>query len=218
MKNVLLFLICLLSSFQIDAQTGRKITILHTNDLHSRLLGFSPESAYTPLTINDDNTTGGFARIAAIIKSESEGNKGTTLVLDAGDFMMGTLFPSLEVKTGFQLRLMKEMGYDVISAGNHEYEFGPEWLASVIGTSARNGKIPLLLIGNARFDKNDIRDNSLEKLLNDGLIFRKQIVVKDGIRIGIFSILGKDAVSVAPKSAPVTFEKQISFAKKMVRI
>lgn len=217
MKNLLLLLICLLSSFQIDAQTGRKITILHTNDLHSRMMGFSPESAYTPLTINDDNTTGGFARIAAIIKSESEGNKGTTLVLDAGDFMMGTLFPSLEVKTGFQLRLMREMGYDVISAGNHEYEFGPEWLASVIGTSARNGKIPLLLIGNARLDKNDMRDNSLEKLLNDGLIFRKQIVVKDGIRIGIFSILGKDAVSVAPKSAPVTFEKQISFAKKMVK-
>src|SRR5512133_1136213 len=123
MKNVLILLICLLSYFQIDAQTERKITILHTNDLHSRLIGFSPESAYTPLTINDDNTTGGFARIAAIIKSESEGNKGTTLVVDAGDFMMGTLFPSLEVKTGFQLRLMKEMGYDVISAGNHEYEF-----------------------------------------------------------------------------------------------
>jgi 5'-nucleotidase/UDP-sugar diphosphatase len=217
MKNTLLVLICFLSSFQIFAQTDKKITILHTNDLHSRLMGFSPESAYTPLTLHDDNTVGGFARIATIIKTECQSNKGTTLVLDAGDFMMGTLFPSLEVKTGFQLRLMKEMGYDVIALGNHEYEFGPEWLASVIGTSAQNGKIPFLLIGNARFDKNDKRDDALEKLVTDGLVFEKQIIVKDGIRIGIFSILGKDAVSVAPKSAPVTFEKQISHAKKMVK-
>ena len=217
MKNTLLFLVGLLYSFHISAQTDRRITILHTNDLHSRLMGFSPESAYTPLTIHDDNTVGGFARIATIIKTECEGDKGATLVLDAGDFMMGTLFPSLEVKTGFQLRLMKEMGYDVVAAGNHEYEFGPEWLASVIETSAKNGKIPFLLIGNARFDKNDKRDDALEKLVTDGLVFRKQIIVKDGIRIGIFSILGKDAVSVAPKSAPVTFEKQISHAKKMVK-
>jgi 5'-nucleotidase / UDP-sugar diphosphatase len=217
MKNILLFLIGLFLAFHLDAQTDRKITILHTNDLHSRMMGFSPESAYTPMKINDDNTVGGFARIAAIIKTESERDNGATLVLDAGDFMMGTLFPSLEVKTGFQLRLMKEMGYDVLCTGNHEYEFGPEWLASVIGTSAKNGKIPLLLIGNARFDKNDKSDDSLEKLLSDGFIFRKQIIEKEGIRIGIFSILGKDAISVAPKSAPVTFENQISFAKKMVK-
>ena len=37
---------------------------------------------------------------------------------------------------------MKEMGYDVVGIGNHEYEFGPEWLASVIGVSSKNGAIP----------------------------------------------------------------------------
>jgi len=41
--------------------------------------------------VNDDKTVGGFARIASIIKSEKESSKGITLVLDAGDFMMGTL-------------------------------------------------------------------------------------------------------------------------------
>ena len=91
-------------------------------------MGFAPESSYSPLTLNDDKTVGGFARIASIIKSEKETEPGTTLVVDAGDFMMGTLFPSLEKKYGFQLRLMKEMGYDVVATGNHEFEFGPEWL------------------------------------------------------------------------------------------
>src|ERR1035437_169890 len=145
MKKSLLFILSFLMMFRLGAQTEKKITILHTNDLHSRLTGFAPESDYSPMTINDDKTVGGFARIAAIIKSEKENNNGTTLVLDAGDFFMGTLFPSLEVKTGFQLRLMKEMGYDVIGIGNHEYEFGPEWLASVIGKSAGKGAIPSIL-------------------------------------------------------------------------
>lgn len=217
MKKLLawLFLICLTLSGV--SQTVKMITILHTNDLHSRLIGYAPESTYTPLTINDDNTVGGFARIAAIIKSEKNAIDGPTLVLDAGDFFMGTLFPGLEKETGFKLRLMKTMGYDVLGFGNHEYEFGPEWLASVVGTSNKLGEIPSLLMGNAVFDKKDNRDDGLEKLFSDNVISRKLILTKDGIKIGIFSILGKNAVEVAPKAAPVTFARQISFAGRMVK-
>jgi 5'-nucleotidase len=167
--------------------------------------------------VGDDKTVGGFARIAAIIKNEKEHSAGTTIVLDAGDFMMGTLFPSLEKKTGFQLRLMKEMGYDVIGIGNHEYEFGPGWLSSVIDKSHENGAIPQLLIGNAMFDKKNNADDGLEKLFADNLIARKTILIRDGIKIGIFSILGKDAINDAPNAVPVTFEKQSSFARRMVK-
>jgi 5'-nucleotidase / UDP-sugar diphosphatase len=217
MKKGLLLFLFLFILFRIEAQTDKKIVILHTNDLHSRLIGYAPESAYSPMTINDDKTVGGFARIATILKSEKSKNSGTTLVFDAGDFFMGTLFPALESKSGFQLRLMKLMGYDVIGLGNHEYEYGPEWLASVIGTSARNGKIPTLLSGNAIFDEKDNRDDALEKLFSDNLIARNIILEKDGLKIGVFSVLGKNAASVAPKSAPVSFEKQFSFTKRMVK-
>jgi 5'-nucleotidase len=217
MKKTIVFIIWFVAVITLNGQTEKKITILHTNDLHSRLIGYAPESAYSPLTVNDDKTVGGFARIAAIIKAEKENNTGTTLVLDAGDFLMGTLFPSLEKETGFQLRLMKTMGYDAIALGNHEYEFGPEWLASVINTSRLNGEIPSLLASNAIFDKKDKKDDALEKLFSDNIIGRKLILTKDGIKIGIFSILGKDAVRVAPKAKPVTFAKQVSFSKKMVK-
>ena len=217
MKRHLLLVLLLALFIPLSAQTKKTITILHTNDLHSRLIGYAPETAYSPLTVNDDNTSGGFARIATIIKGEKDAEAGTVLVLDAGDFMMGTLFPSLEKETGFQLRLMKEMGYDVVGIGNHEYEFGPEWLASVINVSARKGPIPSMLIGNAVFDERDNRDDGLEKELSDKLIGRKIVITRDGIKIGIFSILGKDAVKVVPKAAPVTFEKQVSFSKRMVK-
>lgn len=217
MNKVLVFFTFLFSFLSLNAQTEKKITILHTNDLHSRLIGYAPESLYTPLSVNDDKTVGGFARIATVINNEKASNTGTTMVIDAGDFMMGTLFPSLEIKTGFQLRLMKEMGYDVVGIGNHEYEFGPEWLASVIDISAKNGKIPELLIGNAKFDSKDKRDDALEKELTENLVSRKLIIIKDGIKIGFFSILGKNAARVAPNSKPVTFENQFSFARKMVK-
>jgi 5'-nucleotidase / UDP-sugar diphosphatase len=216
MKRIWLFIFMMIS-LQLNAQTEKKLTILHTNDLHSHLVGFAPESDYTPFTLNDDSTKGGFSRIASIIKAEKLKSEGATLVLDAGDFMMGTLFPGLEKKTGFQLRLMKEMGYEVVGIGNHEYDFGPEWLASVIGLSAAKGSIPSILIGNAVFDKKDNRDDALEKELTDNLISRRVIIEKEGIKIGIFSILGKDAAEDAPNSKPVTFEKQTTFAKKMVK-
>jgi 5'-nucleotidase len=67
------------------------------------------------------------------------------------------------------------------------------------------------------FDEKDSRDDGLEKLFSDNLISRKLILTKDGIKIGIFSIFGKDADRVAPKAVPVTFAKQSTFAKKMVK-
>ena len=217
MKKTFLFLISFVLVHPLSGQTERKITIMHTNDLHSHIIGYGPEFSYSPLTVNDDNTVGGFARIAAIINSEKAKSTGTTLVIDAGDFLMGTLFQGLEKETGFQLRLMKSMGYDITCLGNHEFDFGPEWLADVINTSHSKGEIPSFLIGNAIFDEKDVRDDALEKLLSDNIIGRKLVLAKDGVKFGFFSILGKDAVRVSPKAAPVTFEKQSSFAKKMVK-
>jgi 5'-nucleotidase/UDP-sugar diphosphatase len=217
MKRAAFIFLLFIIYLSLNAQNEKEITILHTNDLHSHLIGFAPESAYTPLVVNNDSTVGGFARIAAIIEREKEKNKGTTLVVDAGDFLMGTLFHSLEVETGFQLRLMKIMGYDATCFGNHEFDFGPEKLAEIIANSVRGGEIPSLLIGNTVFDKNDSRDDALEKLYSDKVISRKLIMTKDGIKIGFFSLLGKDAVDDSPGATPVTFSKQRSFAKKMVK-
>jgi 5'-nucleotidase / UDP-sugar diphosphatase len=217
MKKLLGIIFSFVLIVTINGQTEKRITILHTNDLHSHVIGFGPELLYTPLTVNDDNTIGGFARIATIIKDEKERNAGTTLVIDAGDFLMGTLFQALEKETGFQLRLMNSMGFDVTCLGNHEFDFGPEWLAYTISSANNKGKIPSILIGNSEFDSKDNRDDGLEKLLTDKIVCRKLVLVKDGIKFGLFSIIGKDAVNDSPKAAPLKFDKQIPFAKKMVK-
>jgi 5'-nucleotidase len=209
----------LLTGIMVSAsgQSEKRITILHTNDLHSHLEGIAPESAYTPLSVNDDKTIGGFARIASIIKTVKDRNTGITLVVDDGDFLMGTLFQSLEVNTGFQLRLMKKMGYDAVCLGNHEFDYGPEKLASIVASAAGQGEIPPLLLSNAVFSEKDPADNSLESLFEKNTIGTKLILTRDGLKFGFFSLMGKVADDNAALAPPVTFSKQIRLARKMVR-
>ncbi len=217
MKKAAVVSLFMMFLLPLSAQTEKKIVILHTNDLHSRLTGYAPESAYSPLTINDDKTIGGFARIATIISDEKDKNEGITLVVDAGDFLMGTLFQGLETKTGFQLRLMKTMGYDVVCIGNHEFDYGPERLADILSSAERGGAIPPVLLSNAVFDEDESGDDALEKLFNSNIIGRKFILERDGLRIGFFSLLGKVADDNAAFAPPVTFSKQVATAKKMVK-
>ncbi len=180
MKKIFLTLLLLPLFLTISAQAEKKIIILHTNDIHSRLNGYPRESTYSPLVTGNDKTMGGFSRIAAILKTEKEANSGITLTVDAGDFLEGTLFYSLEAQTGFQLRLMKKMGYDLVCIGNHEFEFGPEKLAGIINKSALNGPIPRILSGNAVFNSTDPMDDGLEKLYSAEVISRKLIIDRDG--------------------------------------
>ena len=217
MKKILIYLVAIVIAPVTLAQQPQKIVILHTNDLHSRLQGYSPESAYSPLIVNDDKTVGGFSRIAAIIQNEKDAGGAVTIVADAGDFLMGTLFQSLEARTGFQLNLMRRMGYDVVCLGNHEFDFGPDKLAGIIGSSKAKGEIPVMLCSNAVFSSRDNGDDKLEQLLAGNTLRKSVILERNGIRLGFFSILGKVADHDAPYAPPVTFAKQISAAKKMVK-
>jgi 5'-nucleotidase / UDP-sugar diphosphatase len=218
MKRPILFvLIILISVLMLNAQEGTRLIILHTNDFHSHLQGYAPETAYTPDTIDGDQTVGGFSRIAGVISKEKTENPNSTLVLDAGDCLMGTLFQAIEPETGFQLHIMKQVGYDVVALGNHDFDFGLDKYATIVRNAVKRGEIPVLLTGNAVIDPDNQADDEFEALINDGLIKRFIITEKEGLRIGIFSLMGKDADESAPYASPVTFSKIIPAAKKLVK-
>jgi len=219
MKRFSLFLLLVSASLLLTAQQTGKLVILHTNDLHSKLRGFAPETKYTPLVTGNDETRGGFSRLSAIISSERNAARENLLVLDAGDYLMGTLFHHFEDRDGFQLLLMKKMGYDVISAGNHEFDAGPAHYARILEAARQRGEIPEIVLSNIEFSENDAGDDRLEKLFSDGAVRRSIVIEKPGagLKIGIFALMGVDADEVAPAAAPVTFSKQIRTAKYMVR-
>ena len=211
------FLLTFVTLFSVQSIFGQEITILHTNDLHSKITGTGPEFEYSPLIVNNDKTVGGFARLATIFKQENEMFPEGTLILDAGDFLMGSLFHASEEETGFQTNLMYKMGYDFISLGNHEFDFGPETLAKILKTADKNGGIPQIVASNLEFSKKADNDDELQQLLSDGVILPFSVVNKNGLKIGIFGLMGTDAANVAPASKPVTFSNPAKIARKMSR-
>ncbi len=193
------------------------LTIIHTNDLHSHLLGFSPNIDYTPLRTGDDQTVGGWARIAAVIKSEKAKRTNPTLVLDAGDFLMGSLFHMVAREEALELGLMKEMGYDVVTLGNHEFDLMPHGLARILNSAHQKGGMPEIVFSNPIFHPESTEDDTLEESFKKRIV--KPYIIKEiqGIRIGIFGILGKDAAEVSPFARPMKFRDPIETSREMVK-
>jgi len=220
MKNILKTLILVVVILLISYPFGfsQELTILHTNDMHSKLTGYGPESEYTPFVTNDDNTLGGFARLATLFSDSKNKNKDATLILDAGDFLMGSLFHVAEEETGFQFNLMKEIGYDVITLGNHEFDFGPEVLNNILNSALKNGKIPKIISSNIIVPKDFAQKNEHFKMDGTGSIASFTIIKKNGIKIGVFGLMGIDASNVAPAKNPITFADPIKTAKTIVNL
>ena len=197
----------------------RSFTLLHTNDWQSRLLGFGPNNEYTPATAGDDDTVGGVARLATLLaqRRAAAGNE-PLLLLDAGDFTMGTLFHTLARETGSELQLLSELGYDAVTLGNHEFDFRPAGLAAMISAAhqAKGDALVPLLASNMRFSAEDSGDDSLQAHAEAGRILPYRLIERGGIRFGVFGLLGNDAVAVSPMMAPLTFADPLETAQATV--
>ena len=196
----------------------KAITIIHTNDLHSHILGFSPNIDYRPDITGGDAAKGGWARIATVIKQEREKRNHPVLVLDGGDFLMGSLFHMVSREEAIEPRLMKDMGYDVLTLGNHEFDFKPGGLARIIQSAVAKGGMPAVVFANAIFSKESDRDDALEEVFNKGRVKPYVVLEKGGVKIGIFGLMGKDAAEKSPFASPVKFRDPIEISKEMVKV
>ena len=194
------------------------LTIIHTNDLHSHILGFSPNIDYRPDITGGDATKGGWARVATVIKREKEKRNNPVLVLDGGDFLMGSLFHMIAREEAVELRLMKDMGYDALTLGNHEFDLKPKGLARILHSAAAKGGMPAIVFSNAIFSKESDRDDALEEVFNQGMVKPYVVLERGGIKIGIFGLLGKDAAEKAPFASPVQFRDPIEISREMVKV
>ena len=103
------------------------ITILHTNDFHSK---FEPINRFNNSCSAEDNQAGkcfgGYARLATVVR-QSRAESPNSLLLDAGDQFLGSLFYS-KYQGLANAEMMNWVGYDAMGAGNHEFDGGPERL------------------------------------------------------------------------------------------
>ena len=203
------------------AADGKKtFTILHTNDLHSNLIGVAPASDYTPFTLNDDKTRGGYARLATLIARRKAARKdqGPVLILDAGDYSMGTAFAAAIRETGGELQLLARMGYDATTFGNHDFDLGPDGTAQAITVAAKAGHIPAVVASNTTFEGSDPALAGFQRLAKEGTLRRYTVIKRGGMSFGIFGLLGKEAQFYTGGAAPAKFTDPIETAKEMVKI
>jgi 5'-nucleotidase len=198
----------------------RTFTVLHTNDMHSSFIGMGPAADYSPFTLNDDTTRGGYARLAGLIakRKEARRGQGPVLVLDAGDYSMGTPFGAATRETGGELQVMSVMGYDATTFGNHEFDLGPDGLGKAIGVAAKARRVPAVVASNTLFAGNDPTLADLQRLVKAGVIRRHLVIERGGIRFGLFGLLGKEAQFYTTGAGAVTFSDAIETAKEMVRV
>ncbi|HTO60085.1 MAG TPA: bifunctional UDP-sugar hydrolase/5'-nucleotidase [Bradyrhizobium sp.] len=198
----------------------KTFTILHTNDMHSSFIGMGPASDYTPLMPNEDKTTGGYARIATVIATQKKARAslGPVLILDAGDFSMGTAFAAASREIGGELQVMSHMGYDATTFGNHEFDLGPDGLAKAIGVAGKAGRIPVVLSSNSDFAGSDPTLAGLQQLSKAGLVRRYLVIERGSIRFGLFGVLGKEAQYYTAGAGAVKFLDYVESAREVAKL
>ena len=203
------------------AADGKKtFTILHTNDLHSNFIGMAPFLDYSPDQLNDDKTRGGFGRLATLIaeRKAARQDQGPVLVLDAGDYSMGTAFAAAIRETGGELQLLSRMGCDATTFGNHDFDLGPDGTAQAIAVAAKAGRVPPVVASNTDFTGSDASLAALQRLAKEGLIQRYVVIERGGIRFGIMGLLGKEAQFYTGGAGAVKFADPIESAREMVQL
>ena len=184
-----------------------RVTILHTNDWQSHMLGWGPAAEYSPDTTGDDPTVGGLARIKALADEIRATSGHPVVLLDGGDWMAGDLFQLLATTHAAELQAMEQMGYDAITLGNHEFDWGPGVLGQIIATGDANGVTVPILATNTVPDAADPADDALEAHFDSGRIQSTLVLTLDnGLRVGLFGLVGDAAGGLAPAAVPTTFQ------------
>lgn len=175
-----------------EAKASDHLTILFTNDWHSRIEPF-------PMDGGRNQGLGGASKRAALIQRiRKEGNQ--VILLDAGDIFQGTPYFNL-YKGELEFKLMSSMGYDAATMGNHDFDAGLEGFKNQL----KHANFPFI-VSNYDFSETIIKDD-IKKYL---------ILRKGGWKIGLLGI-GIELEGLVPESlyGNVKYQDPVSKANEM---
>ena len=194
-------------------------TILFTHDLHSHFL---------PQPAAEGGESGGYARLKTVIDGERAMNPDALLV-DGGDFSIGSLIQTLYTTQAAELRTMGAMGYDAVTIGNHEFDHKGIGFGEMLNSAktAQQAAVELLLVDaqpletpdayRERFgpvtpvlpalveanyapaDDNPDRDFIRSAMENYG-VTDCMTLERGGVTYGLFGLMGVDSDECAPTS------------------
>ena len=198
---------------EASAET-KQLDVLFTHDTHSHLDSFST------IVNGEKKEVGGFAKIKTLINEKKKENPDT-LVLDGGDFSMGTLIQTVYDTEAAELRMLGYLGYDVTTFGNHEFDYRSSGLANML-TAAANSKetVPEIVVCNVDWDameKDGLSDG--QKQIREAFetygVKDYVMVQKGDVKIAVVGVFGKDALECAP-TCELSFKDPVEAVKQTV--
>ena len=179
-----------IAALTTPAAADFNLTILHTNDIHSRI---EPINKYDSGCGAEDNDAGkcfgGSARLATAIRARRAAVENSILV-DGGDQFQGSLFYTY-YKGKVAAEMMTALGYDAMTVGNHEFDDGPEVLRGFMDAVG----FPILL-ANADIS----REPSLA-----GVLMPSTVIEVGGEKVGLIGLTPEDTSDLASPGPNVTF-------------
>lgn len=185
------------------------VTILFTSDLHSHLLPSTNEDG--------EGEYGGYARLMTLIKEQKALDPNAILV-DGGDFSMGSLFQTAYPTSAIELRMMGAMGFDVTTFGNHEYDYLQSGLKSMLNAAVASGDpLPAIVCANylPPVEGQEGYDAEMWAALNNYGVKDYTILERGGVYYVLFGIMGIDCNDCAPNSGMI-LEDPITKAQETV--
>ena len=190
----ILLLIALVLTLALPAsasEQSQQATILFTHDLHSHLL---------PAVDENGGEYGGYARLMTLIRQQKEQYPDAILV-DGGDFSMGSLFQTAYPTSAIELRMMGEMGYDATTLGNHEFDYLPKGFASMLNVASQY-QTPAIVDANYWPGSHEDAELVTDAMTNYGV--KDYILLeRGGIHYAIFGLVGYDSDACAPNSGMI---------------
>lgn len=191
------FLLCLALSFAFSlfAQDTKELILLQTSDVHSRI---------EPINQKGDRNydEGGFVRRAAFLDQFRKEHKNV-LLFDCGDISQGTPYYNM-FQGEVEVKLMNEMGYEAMTIGNHEFDFGMDNMARLF----KMAKFPVVC-ANYNLDTTPLKD----------IVKPYVILEKYGLKIGVFGLGAKpEGLIQANKCEGVIYENPIEVSNEIAAL
>ena len=205
----------LMTGMQVWAKTEPKqLDILFTHDTHSHL------NSFTTIVNGEKKEAGGFAKLKTLINEHKKVNPDT-LVLDGGDFSMGTLIQTVYDTEAAELRMLGQIGCDVTTLGNHEFDYQSKGLADMLNAAKNSGDtVPSLVLCNVDWDAMEEAGLSegqkqIQSAFEKYQVRDYVVVQKGNIKIAVLGVFGKDALVCAP-TCELVWKDPVKAAKQTV--
>lgn len=180
-----------------NASGDKKVDILFLHDTHSHLDSFLTVEGGAPAIV------GGFSHIKTLI-NEAKAENPDALVLDGGDFSMGTLVQTIFDSDAPELRMLGALECEVTTLGNHEFDYRSQGLAGALNAAAASGEpVPAMVLCNIDWAAMEAEGLTAEQQLLkeafDNYGMKNYVVLQKGdVRIAVLGIFGEDSLSCAP--------------------